>query len=199
MYRAGANPQSLKVGSGPDLTAGRKGGLQPLAASASIPDRFIHCGHSQPCRSIRSNEFGAAGHALGCVEIDDRVEDAVLQATPRELGEDALNCVEPGAGGPREVEGPARVPRQPAAELWCLVRGDVVEDGLEPPAIGGRDCDGYSAAHTVGRTGNRSGESKIGLFRSDQSTSRLLKNSCSEFDRCRRAALSASLVELTNV
>src|SRR5512132_933835 len=43
------------------------------------------------------------------LEIDQRVEYATLQAAPGELGEEALDGIEPGRRGWREVEGPARV------------------------------------------------------------------------------------------
>jgi hypothetical protein len=66
----------------------------------------------------------------GGLEIDDRAEDAVLQPTAGELGKEALDGVQPGAGGGREVEGPAWMSLQPGADLGVLVRRVVVEDAL---------------------------------------------------------------------
>jgi len=54
------------------------------------------------------------------LEIDDRVEHAVFQPSAGELGEEALDSVEPCAGCRDEVEGPARMPGQPRSPLGCL-------------------------------------------------------------------------------
>jgi len=43
------------------------------------------------------------------LKIDDGMEDAVLEPTPREFGEEALDGIEPGARRRSEVEDPARV------------------------------------------------------------------------------------------
>ena len=61
----------------------------------------------------------------GGLQVDDGVEDAVLQAAAGELGEETLNRVQPGAGGGREVEGPARMAIEPRGGSVCLntVRG----------------------------------------------------------------------------
>lgn len=64
----------------------------------------------------------------GGLEVDERAEDAAPEPALRELGEEALDRVQPGARGRGEVEGPARVPDQPAPHLRRLVRGVVVED-----------------------------------------------------------------------
>jgi hypothetical protein len=45
----------------------------------------------------------------GGLEVDDGVEDAAFQAPLRQLGEEALHRVEPGARGRGEVEGEALV------------------------------------------------------------------------------------------
>src|SRR5512132_1202758 len=50
------------------------------------------------------------------LEIDQRVEYATLQAAPGELGEEALDGIEPGSRGWREVEGPARVASEPVRD-----------------------------------------------------------------------------------
>ena len=66
----------------------------------------------------------------GGLKVDDRSEDAALQAAFGQLGEEALNGVEPGAGGRHEVEGEARVAVEPDANLRVLVGGVVVEDDV---------------------------------------------------------------------
>jgi hypothetical protein len=38
----------------------------------------------------------------GGLELDDRAEDAALETAPGKLGEEALDGVEPGAGGQRD-------------------------------------------------------------------------------------------------
>ena len=48
-----------------------------------------------------------------------------------ELGEEALDGVEPGARGRREVEGEARMAVEPGAHLRVLVGGVVVEDDVD--------------------------------------------------------------------
>ena len=45
----------------------------------------------------------------GFLEVGDRSEDAALEAALGQDGEEALDGVEPGSRGRREVEGPARV------------------------------------------------------------------------------------------
>src|SRR5512140_2060330 len=64
------------------------------------------------------------------LELDDRAEDAALETALGELGEEALDGVEPGAGGRREVEDEARVALQPRLDLRVFVRGVVVEDDV---------------------------------------------------------------------
>jgi len=61
----------------------------------------------------------------GGLEIDEGVEDAVLQPAARQLGEEAFDGTEPGAGCRREVELPARMAGEPGADLVLLVGGDV--------------------------------------------------------------------------
>ena len=64
----------------------------------------------------------------GGLEIDDASEDTALQSPLGEFGEEALDGVEPRAGGRREVEGEARVSVEPLTHLRMLVGGVVVED-----------------------------------------------------------------------
>ena len=64
------------------------------------------------------------------LELDDRAEDAALETALGELGEEALDGIEPGAGGRREVGDEARVALQPRLDLRVLVGGVVVEDDV---------------------------------------------------------------------
>jgi hypothetical protein len=65
------------------------------------------------------------------VEIDDGTEDAPLKPPARQLGEEALDRVEPGGRGRREVEGPVRMSEQSFAHLRMLVGRVVVDDGVD--------------------------------------------------------------------
>ena len=73
----------------------------------------------------------------GDLEVDNGAEDAAFQAPLRELREEALDGIEPGAGGRHEVEGEALVAAEPGAHLGMLVGGVVVEDHMD--ALAGRD------------------------------------------------------------
>jgi hypothetical protein len=81
--------------------------------------------------------FGA-GIVLGEIGIDgglqvgDRVEDAAADALPGHLGKEVLDGVEPGGRGWREMEGPARMARQPGQHFGVFVRGVVVEHRGSP-------------------------------------------------------------------
>src|SRR5690606_30448117 len=55
----------------------------------------------------------------------------VLEPSPGEFGEEALDGVEPGAGCWGEVEGPARMTAEPGADLVLLVRSVVVENDMD--------------------------------------------------------------------
>jgi len=50
----------------------------------------------------------------GGLEIGDALEDAAFEPTPCQLGEEALDRVEPGGGGWGEVEMKALVPPEPS-------------------------------------------------------------------------------------
>ena len=52
----------------------------------------------------------------GGLEIGDALEDAAFEPTPCQLGEEALDRVEPGGGGWGEVEMKALVPPEPSAD-----------------------------------------------------------------------------------
>ena len=67
----------------------------------------------------------------GGLEIDDGAEDAVLQASAGQLGEEALDGIQPGTRGRDEVEGPARMPGEPGANLRLFVGGVVVEYNVD--------------------------------------------------------------------
>src|SRR4028118_1803005 len=68
---------------------------------------------------------GGLGHLVGRLEeavdgdlqLVDGAEDAALQSSFGEFGEEALDGVQPGAGGRHEVEGEALVPVEPAADF----------------------------------------------------------------------------------
>ena len=57
----------------------------------------------------------------GSLKVDNRAEDAALEAASGEFGEEALDRVQPGRRGRGEVEGEARVSGQPGADLGVLV------------------------------------------------------------------------------
>ena len=67
----------------------------------------------------------------GSLEVDDRVEDAAFQSALGELGEEALDRVEPRTRGRREMEDETRVARQPGHDLGMLVGGIVVENDMD--------------------------------------------------------------------
>ena len=73
----------------------------------------------------------------GGLEVDDGAEDAAFQSALGQHGEEALDGVEPGARGRREVEDPARMAREPLPHFGMLVGGVVVEDGVDD--LAGRD------------------------------------------------------------
>ena len=78
----------------------------------------------------------------GGLKFHDGVEDAALQSSPCQLGEVALDCVEPRGGGRREMERPTRMAREPFTDLGMLVGGVVVGDGMDDPAGLDRALDG---------------------------------------------------------
>ena len=57
----------------------------------------------------------------GSLEIDDGSENAAFQTSLEQLGEVALDGVEPGAGGRREVEDEALMPCEPGTNLGMLM------------------------------------------------------------------------------
>ena len=76
----------------------------------------------------------------GGLEIDDAFEDAALEPSLGENGEEAFDGIEPGGGCRREVKGEAGVSTEPFDDLGMLVSGIVVEDDVDDFA--GWDLDG---------------------------------------------------------
>lgn len=64
------------------------------------------------------------------LKVYDRTENAAFQTPLCQLGEEALDGVEPGAGSRREVEGEAFMAGEPLAHLGMLVGGLIVEDHM---------------------------------------------------------------------
>ena len=67
----------------------------------------------------------------GRLQVDQRMKDAVLQATLGQLGEEAFHGVQPGRRSRREVESPAGVTLQPGHDLWRLVGLEVVQHDMD--------------------------------------------------------------------
>jgi hypothetical protein len=66
----------------------------------------------------------------GGLKVDDGVEDAALEASLRQLGEEAFDRIEPRARGWREVESEALMAVELGMHLGVLVSGVVVEDAV---------------------------------------------------------------------
>src|SRR5262249_52595834 len=67
----------------------------------------------------------------GGLELDEGAEDTALEAAPRELGEEAFDGVEPGAGSWGEVEDEAGMAAEPGLDLRMVVGGVVVDDDVD--------------------------------------------------------------------
>ena len=78
----------------------------------------------------------------GGLKIDDGAESAALEPSLAQHGEEALDGVEPVSGSWGEMEGPARMTRQPFPRLGMLVSGIVVENGVNGLAGGNFALDG---------------------------------------------------------
>ena len=74
----------------------------------------------------------------GGLKVNDGLEDAAPDALAGELGEEAFDGIEPGARLRSEVEGPTGVPGKPGFDLWMLMAGVIVENGVDQ--LTGRDC-----------------------------------------------------------
>ena len=82
----------------------------------------------------------------GCLQIDDGMEDAALQALSGQGGEEILDGVEPGTRCRREVEDPAGMTFEPVHDLLVFVRAVVVEDDMDHLAGGHLALDGVEKA-----------------------------------------------------
>jgi hypothetical protein len=82
----------------------------------------------------------------GGLEFGDGAEDAAFEAAPGELGEEALDGIEPGAGSRGEVEDEARMAGESGLDLRMLVGGVVVDDDMDDLAGGDLGFDGVEKA-----------------------------------------------------
>ena len=99
-----------------------------VPASDSGDDFVWVCGPSEGFGVV----VGLGDEAVyGGLEIGDGSEDATLEASSGEFGEEAFDGVEPRRRGGREVEHPARMAGQPLADLGMLVGCVVVDDGVD--------------------------------------------------------------------
>ena len=67
----------------------------------------------------------------GGLEINDRSENPAFEAAPGQLGEEALDGIEPGGGGRREMKHKPRMPGEPGANFGVLVGGVIVEHDVD--------------------------------------------------------------------
>src|SRR5450631_2358206 len=67
----------------------------------------------------------------GGLQVRNRAEDATLQPTLFERGEEPFGSVDPRARCRREVESEARMPVEPSHDLGMLVRRVIVEDHVD--------------------------------------------------------------------
>src|SRR5512133_2814077 len=100
----------------------------------------------------------------GSLQLDDRAEHAALQASSGELGEEALDGVEPRGGGRRVVEDEARMPAEPRHHLGMLVGGVVVEDDVHHFADRHLRLDGIEEAEELLVPMTRHAASDYGAF-----------------------------------
>ena len=78
----------------------------------------------------------------GSLQVDDGMKDSALEATLRQLGEEALDGVEPGGRSRRVMEHKAWVPAEPGPRLGVLVRAVIVEDHVNDLAWRNFSLDG---------------------------------------------------------
>ena len=103
--------------------------IQHLVPSFDGGDDFIRV--LGPSKGSRVG-VGLGEEAIdGGLQLDDGSEHAAFEPPLGELREEAFDGVEPGCRSGGEVEGPARVPLQPGADLRMLVGGVVVGNGLD--------------------------------------------------------------------
>ena len=77
------------------------------------------------------------------------MKHAAFQPPLGQLGKEALDGIEPGGQGGREVKGSARVPGQPLQHLGLLVGGVVVENDMHELARGHLRLDGVEKANEL--------------------------------------------------
>ena len=65
------------------------------------------------------------------LQIDERAEHAALQPPPGQLGEEALDGIQPGGGGRREMKDKPRMPGEPSANFGVLMGGVIVEHDVD--------------------------------------------------------------------
>jgi len=82
----------------------------------------------------------------GGLEANDRMEDAAFQSALGKFGEEALDRVEPGARGWREMEDETWMARQPGQNPGVLVGGIVVENDMDDLASRHLRLDGVKKA-----------------------------------------------------
>jgi hypothetical protein len=82
----------------------------------------------------------------GGLQIGHRSEDAAFESSLRQGGEEALDGVEPGCRGRREVKGPTWIADQPLSHGGVLVGGVVVEDRVDGLSGGDLALDGVQEA-----------------------------------------------------
>ena len=75
------------------------------------------------------------------LEIDDGMEHTAFQPPFRELGEEALDGIEPGGRCRREVEMEPWMALQPCLDLGVLVGRVVVDDEMDVPVLWGLAID----------------------------------------------------------
>lgn len=76
--------------------------------------------------------IGFVDKAEDCgLQFGDGAEHAALEAPSCELGEEAFDRIDPGRRGRGEVERPARMAGEPCAHGRVLVRGVIVDDGVD--------------------------------------------------------------------
>ena len=73
----------------------------------------------------------------GGLKFADRSEDTAFETASGELGEEALDGIEPRGRGGREMEGETRMAIEPFADLRVLMGGIVIEDDVD--GLFGRD------------------------------------------------------------
>src|SRR5215472_6215910 len=74
-------------------------------------------------------------------------ENPAFEAAPGQLGEEALNGIQPGGGGRREMKDKPRMPGEPGANFGVLVGGVIVEHDVDHLAGRNVGFDGIEKAY----------------------------------------------------